>query len=144
SDYEAEGVQSARPVAKVLRGAMPRDLPVEGVNQVRLVGMWRGARCPWGGNNVGRRPTRSRVAHPKWDQFTRQVMVCPYCGQPVKFSRRSKAWLLLVAPYLLVVVVDTLSVTKGHPSSGVLIVVVFLAVAGVVMFSLTARLERAN
>jgi putative ABC transport system substrate-binding protein len=37
SDYEAEGIQAARLVAKVLRGAMPRDLPVEGVTQVRLV-----------------------------------------------------------------------------------------------------------
>jgi len=36
SDYEAEGMQAARLVAKVLRGAMPRDLPVEGA-QVRLV-----------------------------------------------------------------------------------------------------------
>jgi len=37
SDYEAEGTQAARLVARVLRGEMPRDLPVEGVNQVRLV-----------------------------------------------------------------------------------------------------------
>jgi putative ABC transport system substrate-binding protein len=37
SDYEAEGVQAARLVARVLRGAMPRDLPVEGVTQVRLI-----------------------------------------------------------------------------------------------------------
>ncbi len=36
SDYEAEGLQAARLVAKVLRGATPRDLPVEGA-QVRLV-----------------------------------------------------------------------------------------------------------
>src|SRR5215813_10441376 len=36
SDYEAEGMQAARLVAKVLRGAIPRDLPVEGA-QVRLV-----------------------------------------------------------------------------------------------------------
>ena len=36
SDYEAEGLQAARLVAKLLRGAMPRDLPVEGA-QVRLV-----------------------------------------------------------------------------------------------------------
>jgi putative tryptophan/tyrosine transport system substrate-binding protein len=38
SDYEAEGIQAARLVAKVLRGAMPRDLPVEGA-QVRLVNL---------------------------------------------------------------------------------------------------------
>jgi ABC-type uncharacterized transport system substrate-binding protein len=36
SDYEAEGIQAGRLVAKVLRGSMPRDLPVEGA-QVRLV-----------------------------------------------------------------------------------------------------------
>src|SRR5262249_33553502 len=36
SDYEAEGMQAARRVAEALRGAMPRDLPVEGA-QVRLV-----------------------------------------------------------------------------------------------------------
>src|SRR5215813_14243366 len=37
ADYESEAIQAARLVAKVLRGAMPRDLPVEGVTQVRLV-----------------------------------------------------------------------------------------------------------
>src|SRR5262245_43019841 len=37
SDYELEGMRAARLVAKVLRGEMPRDLPLEGVNQVRLV-----------------------------------------------------------------------------------------------------------
>jgi len=37
ADYESEAIQAARLVAKVLHGAMPRDLPVEGVTQVRLV-----------------------------------------------------------------------------------------------------------
>ena len=37
SDYEAEGVQAARLVAKILRGQTPRDLPVEDVTQVRLI-----------------------------------------------------------------------------------------------------------
>src|SRR5215813_2947815 len=37
ADYESEAIQAARLVAKVLRSAMPRDLPVEGVTQVRLV-----------------------------------------------------------------------------------------------------------
>jgi putative ABC transport system substrate-binding protein len=37
SDYGTEGVQAARLAAKVLRGELPRDLPVEGVNQVRFV-----------------------------------------------------------------------------------------------------------
>ena len=32
----AEGVQAARLVAKVLRGARPRDLPVEGANKIEL------------------------------------------------------------------------------------------------------------
>src|SRR5262245_17629653 len=36
SDYEAEGLQAARLVAKVLRGATPRDVPVEGA-QVHFV-----------------------------------------------------------------------------------------------------------
>ena len=35
-DYYAEGVQSARLVAKILRGARPGDLPVEGVNKIEL------------------------------------------------------------------------------------------------------------
>lgn len=36
SDYYAEGVQAARLVAKILRGARPRDLPVEGANKLEL------------------------------------------------------------------------------------------------------------
>ena len=36
ADYYAEGVQAARLVAKVLRGARPADLPVEGVNKLEL------------------------------------------------------------------------------------------------------------
>ncbi len=37
SDYYAEGVQAARLVAKILRGARPQDLPVEGANKIELV-----------------------------------------------------------------------------------------------------------
>jgi ABC-type uncharacterized transport system substrate-binding protein len=37
SDYEVEGAQAARLVAKILRGSAPRDLPVEGITSVRLV-----------------------------------------------------------------------------------------------------------
>ena len=37
SDYYAEGVQAARLVAKILRGARPEDLPVEGANKIELV-----------------------------------------------------------------------------------------------------------
>lgn len=36
SDYYAEGVQAARLVAKILRGARPQDLPVEGANKIEL------------------------------------------------------------------------------------------------------------
>ena len=36
SDYHAEGVQAARLVAKILRGARPQDLPVEGANKIEL------------------------------------------------------------------------------------------------------------
>ena len=35
-DHHAEDVQSARLVAKILRGARPGDLPVEGVNKIEL------------------------------------------------------------------------------------------------------------
>ncbi len=37
SDFYAEGVQAARLVAKILRGARPQDLPVEGTNKIELV-----------------------------------------------------------------------------------------------------------
>jgi ABC-type uncharacterized transport system substrate-binding protein len=37
SDFEPEGHQAARLVAKLLRGARPHELPVEGVKNVRLV-----------------------------------------------------------------------------------------------------------
>jgi putative ABC transport system substrate-binding protein len=37
SDYYTEGVQAARLVAKILRGARPQDLPVEGANRIELV-----------------------------------------------------------------------------------------------------------
>jgi putative tryptophan/tyrosine transport system substrate-binding protein len=36
ADYYAEGVQAAQLVAKILRGARPADLPVEGVNKLEL------------------------------------------------------------------------------------------------------------
>lgn len=35
-DYHAEGVQAARPVAKILRGARVGDLPVEGADKIDL------------------------------------------------------------------------------------------------------------
>jgi ABC-type uncharacterized transport system substrate-binding protein len=35
-DNYAEAVQAARLVAKILRGARPADLPVEGVNKIEL------------------------------------------------------------------------------------------------------------
>src|SRR5262249_9126318 len=35
-EYYAEGVQTARLVAKILRGARPADLPVEGVNKIEM------------------------------------------------------------------------------------------------------------
>lgn len=37
SDFYAEGVQAARLVAKILQGARPQDLPVEGVDRIQLV-----------------------------------------------------------------------------------------------------------
>ena len=36
SDFYAEGVQAARLVVKILRGARPQDLPVEGTNKIEL------------------------------------------------------------------------------------------------------------
>ncbi len=36
ADYHAEGAQAARLVAKILRGARPRDLPVESANKIAL------------------------------------------------------------------------------------------------------------
>ena len=36
SDYHAQGVQAARLVAKILRGARPQDLPVEGADRIDL------------------------------------------------------------------------------------------------------------
>jgi putative ABC transport system substrate-binding protein len=37
ADYEAEGYQAARLVAKILRGGKPQDLPVEGATRIQLV-----------------------------------------------------------------------------------------------------------
>ena len=36
-DYRAQGIQAARLVAKILRGARPQDLPVEGAHRLDLV-----------------------------------------------------------------------------------------------------------
>ena len=36
-DYQAQGLQAARLVAKILRGARPQDLPVEGASKIDLV-----------------------------------------------------------------------------------------------------------
>ena len=35
-DYHAQGLQAARLVAKILRGARPKDLPVEGADRIDL------------------------------------------------------------------------------------------------------------
>jgi putative ABC transport system substrate-binding protein len=35
-DYYAQGVQAATLVAKILRGAQPRDVPVEGAEKIDL------------------------------------------------------------------------------------------------------------
>lgn len=37
ADYHAQGRQAARLVAKILRGARPQDLPVEGANKIELI-----------------------------------------------------------------------------------------------------------
>jgi ABC-type uncharacterized transport system substrate-binding protein len=37
ADYRAQGVQAARLVARILRGARPQDLPVEGADKIDLV-----------------------------------------------------------------------------------------------------------
>jgi putative ABC transport system substrate-binding protein len=44
SDYHAQGVQAARLVAKILRGARPEDLPVEGADKINLAVNLRTAR----------------------------------------------------------------------------------------------------
>jgi len=36
SDAYSDGVQAARLVAKILQGARPQDLPVEGANKIEL------------------------------------------------------------------------------------------------------------
>ncbi len=36
SDFHADGVQAARLVARILQGARPQDLPVEGANKIEL------------------------------------------------------------------------------------------------------------
>jgi putative ABC transport system substrate-binding protein len=36
ADFRAQGVQAARLVAKILRGARPADLPVEGADKIDL------------------------------------------------------------------------------------------------------------
>jgi ABC-type uncharacterized transport system substrate-binding protein len=36
ADYRAQGIQAARLVGKILRGAPPRNLPVEGADRVIL------------------------------------------------------------------------------------------------------------
>lgn len=44
SDFYADGVQAARLVAKILRGARPQDLPVEGANKIELAVNLKAAR----------------------------------------------------------------------------------------------------
>ncbi len=56
--------------------------------------------CPWcseaiGLNQLGRRPA---LPKPKWFQFSRNVLVCPYCAGAVKLGGQSKWFLLLLLP----------------------------------------------
>lgn len=74
--------------------------------------------------------------------FSRTVSVCPHCGRAVRHSKKKEAWLLLMLPLLLAMVFESGYATPIPLAVYVLLGIV--ALAGVVLFRVTTRLEKDN
>lgn len=91
---------------------------------------------------MGRLPTRSAAENSTESGLTRQVAVCPHCEQPVKVSGWGIAWLILVIPYVVAVLTDVLGILRGPIPGIVLIALIVLAAVGVILASITTKLEK--
>lgn len=76
--------------------------------------------------------------------LSRTVFVCPHCEQPVRHSKKKEAWLLLMLPLLLALVLESGAGYVAPIPLVVYVVLVLVAVAGVVLFRVTTRLEKDN
>jgi hypothetical protein len=106
-------------------------------------------KCPWCdqtavslGTRLGSRPSTVQA---RWYQLTRSVSVCPHCSQPVKYSRREQAWLLLMVPLLGVMAAQAASSSELSVfPRGVVFLSVLLALVGAVLFRATVKLEKVH
>jgi len=111
--------------------------------------------CPWCkanlgfGVQLGSRPSTKgpRFHEFSWFRSARNIAVCPYCGKPVKSSRKSQRWLLLVFPVILLPLFELFTMDdKGRQTVPVpaFLYWIFVAVAvvGGVMTAVTTRFEK--
>lgn len=102
--------------------------------------MWPDWKCPWCEKAMPRLKVRIASGRRRW-YFSRTVFVCPHCEQAVRHSKKKEAWLLLMLPLLLAMVFEYYA-TPIPLAAYVLLVIV--ALAGVVLFRVTTRLEKDN
>jgi endogenous inhibitor of DNA gyrase (YacG/DUF329 family) len=122
--------------------------------------MWPKLDCPWCGKdvespaNLGARPSDTG---PKWYQFTlsersviRPASVCPYCSNPVKTSRRSQRWILLLVPFFvaslveLIALVGLVPIPASYIPAWAMWALGVVGVTGGILARGTMRLEKAN
>lgn len=76
--------------------------------------------------------------------LSRTVLICPHCERAVRHSKRKEAWLLLMLPLLVAPAFEASPEYGIRIPLAVYVALVLVAAVGVILFRVTARLERDN